>query len=502
MDARAIVIGTGFGGAVAALRLGEAGIQTLVLERGRRWPISDPAANGTFTTFEELDRRAEWLNSTGLTQTPAYDGKPTERYTGVLQVRPAGEITLLVGCGVGGGSLAYGGILIEPPRHLFHRAFPASVDYDEMARVYFPRVRSVIASSPIPDDILKAEQFRGLRVFRDQALKAGYPEAPSTKGDKNAICRFRMAVDWDLVRDELAGRKVPSYSKAEFWFGNNSGAKQTLDRDYVRQAEETGSVDVRPLHNVTHIAQEPDGSYAVFFQRLADNGDVTGEGTLSCRYLFLAAGTLGTNELLLRARARGALENLDDHLGQGFGDDGDMFVIRANLPENTNPHLGCPGCFALMNYENPILPVVAMRAPLPRFEQDFPKGDSLATFVFAMTDHRGRLVYDEASDGARVEFAHDQQAEDAARAAIGELCAVSGGEIISATAQITGHQLGGAAMGQVCDDAGRVAGHPNLFVVDGALIPGSSTCVNPALTIAAISERCMDRLLAADVRPD
>ena len=146
MDARAIVIGTGFGGAVAALRLGEAGIRTLVLERGRRWSISDPATNGTFTTFEELDRRAEWLNSTGLTQTPAHDGKPIERYTGVLEVRPAGEITLLVGCGVGGGSLAYGGILIEPPRHLFHRAFPASVDYDEMERVYFPRVRSVIAA--------------------------------------------------------------------------------------------------------------------------------------------------------------------------------------------------------------------------------------------------------------------------------------------------------------------------------------------------------------------
>ena len=119
-----------------------------------------------------------------------------------------------------------------------------------------------------------------------------------------------------------------------------------------------------------------------------------------------------------------------------------------------------------------------------------------------MTDHRGRFFYDEASDGARVEFAHDQQAESAARAVSGELCAVSGGEIISATAQITGHQLGGAAMGQVCDDVGRVVGHPNLFVVDGALIPGSSTCVNPALTIAAIAERCMDRLLVADVRRD
>jgi cholesterol oxidase len=66
--------------------------------------------------------------------------------------------------------------------------------------------------------------------------------------------------------------------------------------------------------------------------------------------------------------------------------------------------------------------------------------------------------------------------------------------------QTTGHQLGGACMGQVCDDCGRVEGHSHLYVVDGALIPGSSTCVNPALTIAAIAERCLERILAEDIQ--
>ena len=75
-DCQAIVVGTGYGGAVAALRLGEAGVETLVLERGRRWTIEDPTSNATFATFEQQDGRAEWLNGTGKTRTPAYDGNP------------------------------------------------------------------------------------------------------------------------------------------------------------------------------------------------------------------------------------------------------------------------------------------------------------------------------------------------------------------------------------------------------------------------------------------
>ncbi|NEQ43025.1 MAG: hypothetical protein F6K00_05475 [Leptolyngbya sp. SIOISBB] len=56
-------------------------------------------------------------------------------------------------------------------------------------------------------------------------------------------------------------------------------------------------------------------------------------------------------------------------------------------------------------------------------------------------------------------------------------------------------------MGQVCDTYGRVQGYANLYVVDGALIPGSSTCVNPALTIAAIAERCLEHLIPQDLQP-
>ena len=95
------------GGAVAALRLGEAVVDTVVLERGRRWAITDPTRNTIFSTFKNMDRRAEWMNA--VSKTPLYEGKTIGRYAGVLEVIPGKELTLLVGAGIGGGSLAYGG---------------------------------------------------------------------------------------------------------------------------------------------------------------------------------------------------------------------------------------------------------------------------------------------------------------------------------------------------------------------------------------------------------
>jgi cholesterol oxidase len=101
----------------------------------------------------------------------------------------------------------------------------------------------------------------------------------------------------------------------------------------------------------------------------------------------------------------------------------------------------------------------------------------------------------------QLHYESDAQAKAAAQHLIDRFCQVNGGTPTPISAQITGHQLGGACMGMVCDDYGRIKGHPSLYVVDGALIPGSSTCVNPALTIAAIAERCLENILATDLSP-
>ncbi|PIG91060.1 cholesterol oxidase [Gloeocapsopsis sp. IPPAS B-1203] len=497
-DIKAIVIGSGFGGAVAALRLGQAGIETVVLERGRRWTIEDPTKNATFATFRNPDGRAEWLNT--VTKTPGYEGIPIEKYTGVLEVLERGNYKFLVGCGVGGGSLAYGGILIQPPQKLFEQVFPGSISYEEMDAIYFPRVHSVIGSAPIPDDVLESEYYLGLKVLEQHALKSGLPYVESTNGLTNGITRFPMGVDWDIVREEIAGKRVPSVIAAEFWFGNNSGGKKTLDQNYLKSAEETGAVEIRTHHLVTKVAEKLEGGYAVAVNIIDDSGEIIDQQTLTCQYLFMAAGVMGTCELLIKAKAKGDLPRINHYLGEGFGNDGDTYAFRTNLSETTNPHLGGPGAIAVLNYENPILPCVMMRAPLPRFEQDFPQKNVIGSFVFAMTPDRGNFSYDSASDTVQLNFASDPKAKEAAKYLAELLSDKNGGEVPPIASQTTGHQLGGACMGQVCDDCGRVVGHPNLYVVDGALIPGSSTCVNPALTIAAIAERSLERILAEDIK--
>src|SRR5262245_65674607 len=100
----AIVIGSGFGGAVAAHRLGEAGIDTVVLERGRRWPIR--ADGNTFATFERPDGRAYWLRDrTGeaILGLPQLE-KRIDRYVGVLEAIEGDNILIRAGAGAGGGA--------------------------------------------------------------------------------------------------------------------------------------------------------------------------------------------------------------------------------------------------------------------------------------------------------------------------------------------------------------------------------------------------------------
>src|SRR3954469_8388923 len=161
----ALVIGSGFGGAIAALRLAEAGVRTVVLERGIRYRVTP--AGDTFTTFEIADGRSSWLSkvATGL------DPKPIEvPYTGVMElIGPTGNtdpsvnngnriispnIIIRNGSCVGGGSVSYNAIMLQPTRELFRQVFPRAINFDELDEVYYPRVRSVLGCSEIPLDIL------------------------------------------------------------------------------------------------------------------------------------------------------------------------------------------------------------------------------------------------------------------------------------------------------------------------------------------------------------
>lgn len=490
----AVVIGSGFGGSVAALRLGQAGIDTVVLERGRRWPIRRDG--NTFATFAQPDGRAYWLRDrTGeaILGLPQLE-KRIDRYVGVLEVIEGNGIFIGAGAGVGGGSLVFNAIIVKPRRELFERVFPRQVDFDEMEGVYYPRVARIVGSAPIPDDILATEYYRSSRVSLEQARAAGFPTRP-----------VDLAVDWEIVRDELAGRRVASAIAGQSFYGLNSGAKRSLDRNYLGLAEATGHVEVLPLHNALAIERGRGGRYAVTMVRLRDDGSAAGAPRrLVCKHLFLAAGSIGTTSLLVRARATGALPNLNDHVGLHWAANGDIPVTRGALPF-TNAGTGGPaGHFIMDDLDNPFGPTSLVELVLP------PHINAALAAVGAPPHFAnyaslgippaiGSFTYDAATNAVTLSWpGSDPRLANflaAAQRTLSVLDQRNGSLTLAFNPLVSAHPLGGAVLGRTCDLAGRVKGHRGLYVVDGALIEGSTGLANPSLTIAALAERCLDRIL-------
>lgn len=508
-----VVIGSGFGGSIAAAHLGRAGVRTVVLERGRRWPITE--AQDTFCTYREPDGRAAWLSR----ETVLFAPKPINVSAGLLERLVEDGITVWAAAGVGGGSLVYNTVLLQPSRENFEAVFPKSVDYTEMEQIYYPRVAGVMKPSPIPDDVLVTDWYLSTRVFMDQARAAGLP-----------VSRLNIASDWDIVRQEISGGKKPAAIAGEIWYGINSGAKNSLDRNYLAMAEACESVEVRPLHVVKDIAEGPDGQgFVVSYEVIDNEGNVQRSERIGCRYLFMGAGSMGTSKLLVRARGKGTLPRLNDQVGEGWGNNGDTFATR-DARTRTNPGQGGPASAVICHWDNPYSPLTIIVFP----EWDAPEG-TLTSLGMAIPEIRGRFVYNPRTDQAELHWpgqsAGAQKLLDAANhtyrlmdeAASGSPnpraceefdghlhCPVNGqpekARTNSAKPQtqanggITAHPVGGVTLESACDSYGRVRGYSGLFVVDGALMPGSTAAANPAFTIAAMAERCMDRIMTEDVK--
>ncbi len=491
------VIGSGFGGAVAALRLGQAGIDTVVLERGRRWPIRQEG--NTFATFEDPDGRAYWLRNhtaEGVLGLPQLE-KPIDRYAGVLEIVEGNGIYVGAGAGVGGGSLVFNAIIVKPRRELFERIFPKQIDFDEMEDVYYPQVRSILGSAPIPQDILATEYYRSSRVSLQQAQTAGFPTRT-----------VDLAVDWDIVRDEIVGLRTPSAIAGQSFYGLNSGAKRSLDRNYLAMAEATGHVQILPLYNVTTIGRGNGGRYMVTAFQLGDDGTIVGTPRrFVCKYLFLAAGSIGTTSLLVRARETGALPTLNDAVGRNWAANGDIPVTRGALPF-TNAGTGGPGGhFIMEDLDNPLGPTSLVELVLPpHIHAALQASGAPASFAnyasLGIPPAIGSFTYDAASDGVILNWPGTDPRVASFLAAAQQTLSVLDQRNSSLTLAInpfvSAHPLGGAVLGKACEFDGQVKGCPGLYVVDGALIEGSTGLANPSFTIAALAERCMDRILSQD----
>ena len=486
---KAIVIGSGFGGAVSALRLGQAGIDTKILERGKRWPIQTDG--NTFSSLITPDKRSAWLETESIAPiNPLNLSSSFEKHIGVLERVRYPEIDVYTGACVGGGSVVYGGITIAPEESLFSQVFPAEISYSELKNTYFPRVIQMLNARPIPADLRDSDYFQFTRVGAAHAENIGLP-----------VQYFDSVYDWDIIKSEIAGDIPPSAIAGEIIYGVNSGAKKSLDQNYLPAAEATGFVEILVQHQVRNISQIEDGYYQIEVELISESGEVLSVKNFHCQYLFMGAGSLGTTRLLMRAKAKGGLSAINDTLGQGWGSNGATMASRSGLTEPTGQFQSSPSSSAVLDLNNPISPTVLDMANLPLgFDCN-----CLIHLGLSMDSNRGNFVYDTATDDVLLNWTKNGVPKAAIEDVLQRLNAANGGtmgHILSLPEtrdDLTYHPLGGAVMGETCDFFGRVKGYDKLYVMDGALIPGSTACANPSLTIAGIAERNIEKIILEDI---
>jgi cholesterol oxidase len=492
----ALIIGSGYGGAVTALRLTQAGIATNIVEMGMSW--TTPGSDGkTFCNMLSPDQRSYWLR-TKTDQPVGYFlgievNKTIPKYTGVLDSEAFAGIRVYQGRGVGGGSLVNGGMAVMPKRAYFEEILP-SVDSGEMFTKYFPRANTGLGVNYVdPTWFESASCYQYARVSRDQAQASGF----TTTFVPNVY-------DFGYMAQEEANTVPRSALASEVIYGNNYG-KKSLDKTYLAAAAATGRLSITTLHTVTAVSPAASGGYTVAMTQLNTAGDAVAYKTVTADRVFFAAGSVGTSKLLVAMKALGKLPNLPGTVGQRWGNNGNVMVGRANhiWAPTGSLQSGMPA-MGIDNWADAAGPVFAEIAP-------FPAGTELwISLYLAITKNpnRGQFVFDSTTGavGLNWQTAQNQPAVDAAKRVFDAINAKQGtiyrtdlfGTYKTWGDDLTYHPLGGCVLNQATDNYGRLSSYPGLYVMDGSLIPGS-TGVNPFVTITALAERNIEKIIATDL---
>ncbi len=484
LQARAVVVGTGFGGGVTALRLAQAGVRTLVLERGRRW-VTGPNSD-TFCRFANMDNRSAWLSDHSIVPGVSKTWTP---YTGVIEAVEGNGMTANVGAAVGGGSITYHGMTLQPTKANFARSMPLAADfYDELNTVSYPTVARMLGVSPLPDDLLASDAYKSSRLFQSVLPKVGMDPF-----------RVPLPIDWSYARGELTGQYTPTYTTSDIAFGVDNGGKHSIDVTYLAQAEATGLVEVAPLHIVRDLAMDANKRWVLSVDRIDTSGAVQEQIQVTADAVFLNAGCAGTTRLLVKSRAKGLVPDLPDAIGTKWGNNGDRIWAWLNPNGDAGTQQGGPACIGATDSSG-LIPFTLVHAGSPAQAS----GSTLLTVVgYGIVDGVGTWAYDANKDDAVLTWPSgaDAALQALITARVEAIAAAGGGLMIdtNATAPSTWHGLGGVPMGDAVDLYGRVLGHRGLYVMDGARIPGSTGACNPSFTIAALAEHSMATIVRTDV---
>jgi len=517
-----IVVGSGYGGGVAASRLARAGKRVCVLERGRE-----------FLTGEFPSRFPEMRSEMQVSGRRMSFGKPT----GLFDVRLGEDMHVLVACGLGGGSLVNAGVALRPdPRVFRDEAWPRQIMQDGLLDEGYARAARWLR----PAGHERAREMTKFQAFDAASAALGTPPV-----SPSVTVSFEANVN-------PAGIEQPACTLCgDCCGGCNVGAKNTVALTYLPDAVHHGAEIYTELR-VSHLTKQSDQSWRVVVERLDGQSPKEGERqvVVEAPIVVLAAGTLGSTEILLRSREKGLA--VSNRLGCRFSANGDIiaFGYGAKRPVNAIG-VGHParieglevgaavtGQITIEDPESlaneiriqegampsalaPVLPVMfvpngRLLGALSALVKGVYKGPFAGLQTFFAVSHdaaAGRFHL----DGDRLVLswpgAKDQAVYRRLDAVLSALVEKAGGSYVKnpLAGTVMGHQpatahpLGGAAMGQdrgcgVVDHKGRVfdaaagAGttdvHAGLYVIDGAIVP-RSLGVNPLLTITALAERVL-----------
>jgi len=509
-----IVIGSGFGGSVASLRLAEKGYNVLVLEQGKRYDPKDfPKSNWRLSNYL-------WV--------------PILRFFGFQKLSFYSTASIMSGTGVGGGSLVYANTLYIPPDAFFNNnRWKEYGDWKNTLEPFYDKASFMLGRV----------KYTKLNL-EDRILK-------DVSADMNAGDTFdsvHVAVNLDTSGNEsdpyfngMGPVRKGCAECAGCMVGCRENAKNTLDRNYLWFAEKLG-VKILPETKATRIVFR-DNMYHVETKRITSILRLRRK-TFTAKGIVVAAGALGTLELLLKQKHKyDTLPELSDMLGYELRTNAETLCAVSGAKEKMNNGLAITSVFSpdpythvevvkypdrsnalkwffglavggadtsLKRSANLVMKSVTHPFLFLKTIFNFSWSTKLVIFlVMQTTDNAMRMVWKKGLSGGRMKIDNSGQKKVPAFIPIGQEVMERYARKVTGIPQnillevffdrpTTAHILGGCPMSEngdagVVDSELRVHGYPDFYITDGSVIQGNIG-VNPSLTITAMAEYCMSRI--------
>ena len=509
-----IIIGSGFGGSVSALRLAEKGYRVAVLERGKRYKASD------FPKTSWNIRKYLWF--------------PKLFLYGIQCITLFRDLFVIHGSGVGGGSLVYANTHLIPPDNAFNDDGWIGGGWKERLKPYYDTAKMMLGTTRAP--ILGKSDH----ILKESANDMG-------KGDTfyNVDVGIYFSDNKDFQEDPYFEGKGPKRKGCiycgECMVGCRHDAKNTLDKNYLYLAEELG-VKIIPEMDVCDITPI-DGDYIVTAKK--STGLLHPKQKFKCKNVIVSGGVMGSVKLLMECKRKGSLPNLSSELGNFVRSNSEAIIgvktdkpdleltkgiaISAGFHPDKNTHIETfrygkgQNMMGLLTTDMPGINKIAgfipwilnfARHPIRNIMHFFPwKWSERGIFLLVMQPLNNylRFVHERKwwkLGGVSMNTKNESDMPIPGRIKIGEKLAesiaakIGGSPSTTYTSAImdiptTAHILGGARMSNdkdsgVVNENLEVFGYRGLYVVDGSVIP-SNLGVNPSLTITAIAEYAMDK---------